>query len=251
MKYITYFGNNKFGIEQYLPENYSIDLNFTTYPFTKIPEPANNCIIIVESGSSTNIDFDWLRTLKTNSPSNPIIIVSDQLNDVIMQQSIRSRVRDYVVLPDEHEYLTKLIKELFTFHFGSRNGREFAMIDPPKNKHIIHREKIHKTQPALIYIKKNYQQQLRVHELAKHCRMNKNYFARKFREEHGCTIREFIKQYRINEAMQLLSKTKLTIENIAYNVGFETISLFNRLFKQINGVSPSIYRQTRKDILSI
>ena len=251
MKYITYFGNNKFCIEKYLPDDFTIDLSFTTYPFTKIPEPASNCLIIVEAGSFTNIDFDWLRTLKSNSPSNPIIIVSDQLNEFVMQQGIRSRVRDYVLLPDEHEYLTRLIKELFNFHYGSRNGREFSMISSPKNKNLLHRECIPKTQAAIIHIQHNYHQRILVQELAELCRMNTHYFARKFREEHGNTIREFIKQYRINAAMELLSTTKLTIENIAFNVGFETVSLFNRLFKQINGVSPSIYRQTRKDILSI
>ena len=247
MKYITYFGNNKFDIEQYMPENYTIDLSLTTYPFTKIPEPASNCLIIVESGSFTNIDFDWLRTLKTNSPSNPIIIVSDQLNEFVMQQGIRCRIRDFVVLPDEHEYLTKLIDELLNFHYGSRNGREFSMITPPENEHILHRECVQKTQAAIRHIQNNYHQKIRVHELAELCRMNTNYFARKFREEHGSTIREFLKRYRIGAAMQLLTRTKLTIENIAFNVGFETVSLFNRLFKQINGVSPSIYRQSKKE----
>jgi len=244
MKYITYFGNNKFSIEQYLPDNYTIDLSFTTYPFTKIPEPASNCLIIIESGSFTNIDFDWLRALKTNSPSNPIIIVSDQLNEFVMQQGIRTRVRDYVVLPSEHEYLTKLIEELFNFHYGSRNGREFSMITSQKNKNLLHRESVQKTQTAITHIQNNYHQKIRVQELAELCHMNANYFARKFREEHGSTIREFIKQYRIGAAMQLLCKTKLTIENIAFNVGFETVSLFNRLFKQISGVSPSTYRRS-------
>ena len=81
-------------------------------------------------------------------------------------------------------------------------------------------------------------QRIRVQELAELCHMNTNYFEGKFREGHGSTIREFTKQYRINAAMELLSKTKLMRENIAFYVGFETVSLINRLFKQIKGISP-------------
>jgi AraC-like DNA-binding protein len=47
---------------------------------------------------------------------------------------------------------------------------------------------------------------------------------------------------RINEAQQLLQETELGISEIAYRVGFENLSYFNRSFKRISGKTPRHFR---------
>jgi len=233
-------------IEQYIPRDIEIDISFALDIIPDLPGIINDSLIIVETVAASQIDFDALRALKYRMPSSPMIILSDRLSEHNMREAFRSRVRDFVILPEEHDYLPKLIEQLLKYQSTPKNNRDIHMINSRLHNHILHREIHNKTEKALFHIHNNYQQKILVKDLADLCRMHTTSFARVFREEHGCTIRDYIKKYRISAAMKLLCKTKLSIENVAYNVGFETISLFNRLFKQITGLSPSMYRQEKR-----
>ncbi|MGY8932572.1 MAG: helix-turn-helix domain-containing protein [Flavobacteriales bacterium] len=57
-------------------------------------------------------------------------------------------------------------------------------------------------------------------------------------------IEQFINKYRIKDARQMLSNpgnNNLTIEFIAFSVGFESKSSFNNAFKNYTGITPSFY----------
>ncbi|HAS59371.1 MAG TPA: AraC family transcriptional regulator, partial [Algoriphagus sp.] len=50
---------------------------------------------------------------------------------------------------------------------------------------------------------------------------------------------------RVNEALKLLEETELGIAEIAFQVGFENLSYFNRAFRKIQGETPSYFRRKR------
>lgn len=60
------------------------------------------------------------------------------------------------------------------------------------------------------------------------------------------TISELLNEYRIDAAKQRLSNTDEPITNIAFDVGFNSIASFNRVFKQFSSCSPSQYREQYK-----
>lgn len=63
-----------------------------------------------------------------------------------------------------------------------------------------------------------------------------------FKECYGMTLLEYISDLRLTEAKYLLVTTDDKIVNIAYAVGFESVSTFYRFFKRGTGVTPRIYR---------
>ena len=61
----------------------------------------------------------------------------------------------------------------------------------------------------------------------------------------GQTFSGFVNGYRVREAKQLLSETEIAVNTIAFDVGFNSLPSFNRVFKTLTGHSPTAFRQMR------
>lgn len=75
---------------------------------------------------------------------------------------------------------------------------------------------------------------------------NKSYLCRRFRQYTGCTMTEYLNQIRLRQAAFQLQYTDNTILSVCNNVGFSSVSYFNKLFKATYGVSPKNFRKNRK-----
>lgn len=100
--------------------------------------------------------------------------------------------------------------------------------------------------PALEYIEKNYMEQFTMEQLADLCHLSETHFRRIFLKTMGTPPLEFVNHTRINKACVLLKTTQESILSISEQVGFHTISSFNRCFSKAMGVAP---REWRKQIL--
>ena len=58
----------------------------------------------------------------------------------------------------------------------------------------------------------------------------------------GTTFTEFVSRTRIEKAKNLLLNPNLRVSAIAYEVGFQSLTHFNRVFKKVIGESPTVYR---------
>lgn len=72
--------------------------------------------------------------------------------------------------------------------------------------------------------------------------MSSCYFCRKFKEATGFTFTEYVSRIRIEAAKTLLLDSRVSISEIAFEAGFQSITHFNRSFRQIMGQSPGKYR---------
>ncbi len=68
------------------------------------------------------------------------------------------------------------------------------------------------------------------------------YFCKQFRKLTGTTFTEYVSRIRIEKAKDLLLNQNLRISEIAYEVGFQSLTHFNRVFKNLVGESPTDYR---------
>ena len=68
------------------------------------------------------------------------------------------------------------------------------------------------------------------------------YFCKLFRKVTGTTFTEFVSRTRLEKAKNLLLNPNLRISEIAYEVGFQSLTHFNRVFKKVVGESPTEYR---------
>jgi len=93
------------------------------------------------------------------------------------------------------------------------------------------------------YIIQNVYSTLRVEEIAKIIGINSNYLSRKFTEQEGTTISQFIIQTRLNVAQDLLRHSKMDIAEISEYLCFSSQSHFGQLFKKEYGISPLQYKK--------
>lgn len=79
--------------------------------------------------------------------------------------------------------------------------------------------------------------------LAQAACLSKYHFLRLFKSAYGCTPHQFQLRLRMEKARRLLARTPMTIQAIAWQLGFEEVSSFSRQFHRQIGVYPSQYRQ--------
>lgn len=95
---------------------------------------------------------------------------------------------------------------------------------------------------ALDRLRKNWDQPLRLGELARSVGISKSQIERDFKRLFGVTPRGFLQQTRMDEALRFL-ETDTNIAAIAYDCGYADHSAFTRRFRQVVGISPSEYRR--------
>ena len=104
-----------------------------------------------------------------------------------------------------------------------------------------HREAIQK---ALRYIDDNFQRDISLEDAARIALLSPSYLRYLFRQITHRTFTEYVQSLRIARAIELLkARRDMKIIDICYSVGYNSVSHFNRTFRQVTGVSPRAYRQ--------
>lgn len=93
------------------------------------------------------------------------------------------------------------------------------------------------------YIMLNLGNNLSLNRIATEIHVNSSYLSRKFKEETGMNISEWINQKRIEEAKLYLRRGNITVTDIAFLVGFNDLNYFSKVFKKITSVTPSQYAE--------
>ena len=96
------------------------------------------------------------------------------------------------------------------------------------------------------YIRKNAHDNITVSELAESVGLNETYLSKLFKKEMGCTVSEYIRDEKIEEACYLLTFSNKTSIEIATDLSFSSHSYFISVFKKVKGVTPKEYRNQNK-----
>lgn len=91
-------------------------------------------------------------------------------------------------------------------------------------------------------IEARYAEPLDLDELARSAHFSRYHFLRLFRRAFHATPHEYLTRKRIERAKELLAQSELTVTEICFEVGFESLGSFSTLFHKVAGWSPSIYR---------
>ncbi|MBS1530207.1 MAG: helix-turn-helix domain-containing protein [Bacteroidetes bacterium] len=92
------------------------------------------------------------------------------------------------------------------------------------------------------YIGANYNRKPDVNVVAEKVHLTTPAFCRYFKRQTNMTFTDFVNQYRVDMAKNLLMQDK-NITEACYNVGFESLSYFNKLFNNIVGENPSAFKK--------
>lgn len=94
---------------------------------------------------------------------------------------------------------------------------------------------------ALEYIASNYSYQISIDDVADYVGISRSHLFRQFQAHCHMSPKEYLTEYRINQACNLLKQHELTITAIANSVGYDNSLYFSKAFHKAKGVSPSEY----------
>ena len=137
----------------------------------------------------------------------------------------------------------KTVKDLSTLHMSV----ESAKYNIQKNRANKKDEPTQIVLAAVEMIRKEIENvDFNINTIANALYLTPAYFSRVFKRKMGMTCIDFIKNYRINLAKELLKNTDLSIQQISEKTGYATVYYFSQQFKQVTGESPGSFRKKRQ-----
>jgi AraC-like DNA-binding protein len=103
---------------------------------------------------------------------------------------------------------------------------------------------LEKAESMACFVARNYTSRIQVKDVASCVSLHPDYAATLFRKTFGTTLNSLITKHRIAHAQRRLITSTERIVNIAHDSGFDSLSRFNRAFKEIAGVTPRQYRKS-------
>ena len=107
---------------------------------------------------------------------------------------------------------------------------------------FLFKQKSAYAQRAQSYITDHLNERLTHDQLARAMHVSPGHLSRVFKASVGVATSQYISYQRYSYAKKLLSNPSMRVSDVAFEVGFQSLSQFNRTFRQIGGMSPSEYR---------
>ena len=96
------------------------------------------------------------------------------------------------------------------------------------------------------YIAGHYRDPVGLDEIARTMHVSTFYFCKMFKKATGLTFTDYLGRIRVEKAKNLLLNPHLRVSEIAYTVGFQSLTHFNRMFRKLTGESPTDFREKLK-----
>lgn len=148
-------------------------------------------------------------------------------SDPMPPETILDHLGRFFFYQDLHQSLTETVGEFF----GDLNENEAENSSVYLIKSYIHR---HYGNPMLS-----------TKEISEYASLSASYACTVFKNETGQTLNQYLTEYRLNKAQELLNDPRNTVSTVSTMVGYNDSNYFSKAFKKYTGISPSVYRERR------
>ena len=226
---------------------------------------------VFPAGSGGLVNTNVLHASQLSSPDGSCIQLLHLFDPVFLTGDFGNRLAEKYILPltsanwemiplypedpDRQLILTK-IRNAFAFdpnvwgyEFQLRESltdiwlKLFALAQPDTSRHSEHNRSDALMKALMVYVHENYSQPLSVDQLADSVHISKRSCFRIFQDHLHMTPVEYIREYRLQRACQMLKRCDLPITQIAYASGLGSSSYFGKLFRERFGCTPAQYRK--------
>jgi AraC-like DNA-binding protein len=153
-------------------------------------------------------------------------------------EEAQSFMQELLVLEDFERMLT-LLKLL---HLLS-NASEYTLLANEGYSNLLKETETDRMNNVHAYVMKNFREKITLDEVAAIANMSPTSFSRYFKMHANKTFSDFLTEIRIGYSCKLLVEKKISISEACYESGFNTLSNFNRQFKEVTHHSPLEYRK--------
>lgn len=175
------------------------------------------------------------RIIKEKDSSKKIVLMSVYDDFQLVQRALKIKVEDYLLKPIRSEKIITLLRELTNENqnFNSENNISACKID--------------ELECALNYIEKNFRKDITLNNVANYVKFSSTYLSKLFKNNIGINFNKYITKIRIKEAILMLENKNISINDLAFEIGYNEPSYFCKVFKKEKGVTPLEYRKNVND----
>lgn len=182
------------------------------------------------------------------------------------KKAIAVRAMDYLLKPYSDKELLSVVEEAIRLsekyekiHIETESGTKEKEVDyslMEEYSQICTEEKEVEEEPEEIplnrlnvlvtmieeYIKKNFMHDISMQDAARAINYSDAYFCKMFKQQYGVNFTTYLAEYRMEEAKRLLRQPTESVKDVGIRVGYPDSNYFARVFRRMQGVSPSEYR---------
>ncbi|HEY0271863.1 MAG TPA: AraC family transcriptional regulator [Chitinophaga sp.] len=174
--------------------------------------------------------------------------------DYLMAQGFLGKKNQFIYV-GPHEYLQQLFHKLLECVRASMAGYHQVISGITLEiLGLVNSISLHETpgadpsgrfiDQAKFRMRESIENPIEIQQLLQDIPVSYSKFRKDFKKTTGLSPNQYYLDIRLNKAKELLSTTSLSVNEVAYYTGFESIFYFSRLFKKKNGISPKSYRNT-------
>ena len=175
--------------------------------------------------------LDMIRLARENSIEAVFVIISGYDDFHYVQEAFRNQVFYYMLKPIKDDELRDLLERV-SIHLAQK-----TVLTPQETE-----GKADLFGSVMAHIRQHYDEEFTLEELAQQFHVNSSYLSSLFVKKIGMSFSYYRNNLRIQRAKELLLHSDRSVSEIALEMGYGSISYFNRVFKEMVGITPVQYR---------
>lgn len=199
-----------------------------------------------------NMDgIQLIENLNRHFPHIDIIILSAHGDFELAQKAIGYNVKGYLLKPIMKNDFRVTMERITTENvkYQAHKQKETSPSESKEsdeNHPVMSKEENDYIRFAKKYVYDHYDENISIRDISNALYIHEVYFSKLFNKQVGQGFNAFLNNVRIEKAKNLLKYSDDQLKDISTKVGFSTQSYFNKVFKEIVGVSPSTFRKANR-----
>lgn len=179
---------------------------------------------------STQEGTEYVMRFAINRKENKNIWKREELEGTPLLSALQSLIAEHEGQKYASQVAIKLkIMELLV---------EILRSDAPTGEKVPHNQTTTLIYNTMVYVRKHYAEDMDERELAKSLGMSYSYFSRSFKRVTGMSFKQYLNRTRVNQAEKLLCRDNASVSEVATKCGYNSISYFINVYKNITGKTP-------------
>lgn len=200
-------------------------------------------LIMIDYRLSDMSGIEVLKEIRKKDAELPVIFLTGYGSENVAINAFKLGIADYFIKPYYPRDLENSVLEILGE--ADEPGQSVVSSSRPPLCESGEVELPPGVERAVKHIKDNYNSCISLDKISKVSGFSRSHFMYKFKEAMGTTFKDYLNHVRIMKAEEILDRDSMTVSEIAYKVGFNSLRQFERTFKQILGTSPTEYRREK------
>ena len=176
--------------------------------------------------------LELLREIPKVSPDSKVIIISGYAEFSYAQEAVQHHAYDYLLKPIKEEELSRVMDSIIRDRSGEVEDDEKAPVPDRLIDNVISE------------IRDHYMEDISLTSLSTKYNISMAHLSKLIKEQLMVNFSDYIASLRIQRAKELLQDDSLSIQEISEIVGYNDYFYFTKVFKKVEGISPSKYRKS-------